>query len=80
MSPSFESVAPQYASDLTSAAYASNLDHLVERADVWIHGHMHNSFDYRIGKCRVVCNPLGYRDRSGAAENEHFDPNFIVEV
>jgi predicted phosphodiesterase len=61
MAPSFESVAPQYASDLTSAAYASNLDHLAERADVWIHGHMHESFDYEIGKCRVVCNPLGYR-------------------
>jgi predicted phosphodiesterase len=80
MAPSFESVAPQYASDLTSAAFASNLDQWVERSDLWIHGHMHSSFDYKIGKCRVVCNPLGYRGRSGDAENEHFDPNFIVEV
>lgn len=80
MSPSAKSVAPRYASDLTSAAFASNLDHLVERADVWVHGHMHDSFDYKIGKCRVICNPLGYRDRDGKAENEHFDPNFVVEV
>lgn len=80
MAPSRKSVAPRYASNLTSAAFASDLDHLVERADCWIHGHMHESFDYMISKCRVVCNPLGYRDRSGNAENKHFNPNFIVEV
>lgn len=80
MAPSFKSVATYYASDLVSAAYASRLDDLAEMADVWIHGHMHDSFDYRIGKCRVVCNPCGYMKRGGQGENPAFDPNFIIEL
>lgn len=80
MAPSFRSVAPQYEDDLVSAAFASNLDDLADQVDVWIHGHMHSSFDYLIGKCRVVCNPRGYRLTTGEPENPDFDPNFIVEV
>lgn len=80
MAPSMRSVAPRFADDLTSAAFASHLDPLVEQADVWIHGHMHDSFSYGIGKCRVVCNPAGYMSQSGKLENEQFDPNFIVNL
>ncbi len=80
MAPSMQSVAERYASDIVSAAFASRLDNLVEKADVWIHGHMHDSFDYRIGKCRVVCNPCGYMTRGGGTENSAFDPNFVVVV
>jgi hypothetical protein len=66
MAPSKASVAPQYAGDLLSAAFASNLDDLVSKANVWVHGHMHNSSDYhRIGRCRVVCNPYGYIEKDG---------------
>jgi predicted phosphodiesterase len=27
---------------------------------LWIHGHTHESLDYRLGRTRVFCNPLGY--------------------
>ena len=37
------------------AAYATPLDHLVERADLWVHGHTNVPMDYR-----VVSNPRGY--------------------
>ncbi|WP_028101538.1 metallophosphoesterase [Pseudoduganella violaceinigra] len=80
MAPSMRSVPTQYANDLLSSAYASNLDEVVEKADIWVHGHMHESLDYKIGPCRVVCNPFGYMSRDGSQENERFDPNFIVEV
>ena len=59
------------------SAYASHLDHLVERADLWIHGHTHVSLDYQIGKGRVVSNPRGY---GGIAEVAGFNPVRIVEV
>ncbi|OZB36293.1 MAG: hypothetical protein B7X44_06560 [Halothiobacillus sp. 15-55-196] len=59
------------------AMYASHLDHLVERADLWIHGHTHVSLDYPIGKGRVVSNPRGY---GGIAEVAGFNPSRIVEV
>ncbi|MBO9538908.1 metallophosphoesterase family protein [Herbaspirillum sp.] len=80
MAPSLRSVAQRYAQDLVSAAFSSNLDALVERADLWVHGHTHDSFDYRVGDCRVVCNPCGYLRRDGTPENERYDPDLIVEI
>ena len=75
--PSRLSVATRYDTDLLSAAFASNLDNLVENADLWIHGHTHDPFDYELGKCRVICNPRGY-----PSENfrNGFQPGLVVEV
>lgn len=63
--PSMGSVAERFKTNLVSAAFGSNLDDLVARSHLWIHGHTHNAFDYRVGtdpeKGRVICNPRGYR-------------------
>ncbi len=77
--PSARSVAGRYADSAYNAAYASNLDALVEHsgAALWIHGHTHVSQDYTIGTTRVICNPRGY---VGREVNPQFNPNFIVEV
>jgi predicted phosphodiesterase len=80
MAPSMRSITTEYAADPLAGAFASNLDDLVAKADLWIHGHTHSSFDYRIKQCRVVANPLGYRMRDGRPENENFDPNFVVKL
>jgi predicted phosphodiesterase len=80
MAPSMQSVPDEYTTDPVSAAYASRLEALAERADLWIHGHTHSSFDYNLGPCRVICNPCGYPHRDGSPENADFDPNFVVEV
>ncbi|CAN1724882.1 protein of unknown function [Hyphomicrobium sp. 1Nfss2.1] len=58
--PSLRSIAAQYQADLLSAAFASNLDHVVERTRLWVHGHTHATRDYQLGECRVVSNPRGY--------------------
>ena len=26
---------------------------------LWVDGHTHDSFDYQVDNCRVVCNPRG---------------------
>ena len=86
--PSARSLAPQWAGHLVSAIYGSNLpDELVQGAALWIHGHAHSSFDYRIGQAdcagRVVCNPRGYplgRLSPSAFENPGFDPGLTLEV
>lgn len=79
--PSFASVAERYRTDLVSAGFASHLDELVEQADIWIHGHTHCSFDYRLGGCRVICNPRGYPDRQGSgSENPEFNPGLVIEI
>lgn len=82
------SIHPQYAGSSVSAAFASDLTQLVETADLWVHGHMHNSSDYFVGKCRVVSNPRGYPTNGRAAEfasdlkfeNPDFDEAFVVET
>ena len=80
MAPSMQSVVGEFENDLLSAAYASRLDEMAQKAHLWVHGHMHDSFDYRIGKCRVVTNPCGYIQRDGSPENENFNPNFVIEL
>ena len=80
MAPSMKSVPLKYRDHILSAAFASNLDTVAEKADLWIHGHTHTSMDYTIGKCRVVCNPCGYQLRSNGNENPDFNPNLIIEI
>lgn len=58
--PSSQSVARRFQGDPLSPAFASNFDALVRRSDLWIHGHVHDPFDYTSCLARVVCNPLGY--------------------
>jgi len=81
--PSENSVAYRYKTDALSSAFASNLDHLVQKADLWVHGHTHDNFDYQLGKCRVVCNPRGYireRHHGWEIENRNFIPDLVVEI
>ncbi len=74
--PTEQSVAPRFRANRITPAFASNLDHLVEQADAWIHGHTHAGFDYHLKKCRVVNNPRGYVPR----EQTGFRNDLIVEV
>lgn len=80
MCPSFRSVHDRYKSSLASAAFSSNLDDLVAKSDYWIHGHTHDSYDYMIEQCRVLCNPCGYQTTGGAPENKGFNPNLIIDI
>jgi hypothetical protein len=82
------SVHPRYVDDPVNAAFVSNLRSLLDAAELWIHGHVHDSFDYRVGHARVIANPRGYaRNRlmAGAPadlrwENPMFNPALVVEV
>lgn len=77
--PSILSILPRYRDHPLSAAFASNLDPLLELADLWIHGHTHFAYDYKLGRCRVVCNPRGY-DLPGRTEKTGFSPTLMVPV
>lgn len=61
--PSEKSLAGGRAFERIDTAYASNLDRLVARTDLWIHGHTHEPVDYMIEPGRVISNPRGYDDR-----------------
>ena len=73
--PSFKSIHKKYANDFAlNCGFASKLDQLVETIEpqLWLHGHMHNSFDYNISNTRVVCNPRGYPGENVAYQPKEF--------
>lgn len=81
--PSWRSVNPLFATSPSNAAFVSDLDPLVERSDLWIHGHTHASCAYPAGRSRIVCNPRGYPRSAGdpaAFENPGFDSCCIAEL
>jgi predicted phosphodiesterase len=86
--PSRGSVHPRFRGDPCNAAFVSDLDELVQKADFWIHGHVHDTFDYKVGKCRVMTNPGSYATTLGKVsspdqlewENPEFDPQKTFEI
>lgn len=71
------SVLPRFATDLITGAFVSDLEDLLMATSpaLAVHGHVHNSCDYRIGHTRVLCNPHGYGN-----ENPDFNGALVVEV
>jgi predicted phosphodiesterase len=82
------SVHPRYIGYPLNAAFVSDLSDLMPGVDLWLHGHVHDSLDYAVGRCRVVTNPAGYvKNRQSANlvsefefENPAFNRAFVVEV
>ena len=78
-SPSRHSIHPRYKNDYhINGGYHSSLDEIImdePNIKLWVHGHTHDSFDYKINDTRIMCNPRGYN-----YENMHFDPNIAVEI
>ncbi|HEY2863198.1 MAG TPA: metallophosphoesterase [Casimicrobiaceae bacterium] len=79
--PSRKSIHARFADSLLNACFVSDAERLIDgsRAQLWIHGHTHDSFDYVLNGTRVVCNPRGYA-KDGVNENPLFDANFSVEI
>ena len=73
----WQSVHPRFRSDPVTAGFASDLSALIEayRPALWVHGHVHNSSDYRVGATRIICNPHGY-----GPENPDFNGTLTVEI
>jgi Icc-related predicted phosphoesterase len=86
--PHPRSIHPRFIGNLLNASFVSDLTPLVEMADLWIHGHVHDSFDYVVGRTRVVANPRGYAFNWRTAittaelqwENLTFNPTMVTEI
>lgn len=76
--PSIMSVAKEFLRDPLTPAFASSLEPNILEYEplLWVHGHMHHSSDYQIGKTRVICNPRGYPDEP----SPNFDPVLVVDL
>ena len=75
--PSLRSADPRYGLTPGTAGFCNALDDLLPQADLWLHGHLHCALDYRVGRCRVVANPLGYASKG---EQLAFQPTMVLPV
>ena len=67
--PSPYSISQEYAGNMLNPAFASNLNEFIvnnPQIRLWCHGHVHNHFDYILGKTRIVCDPFGYNNENSA--------------
>lgn len=80
--PSKMSIKPRYLNDtVMNGAYSSDLsEFILDNPEIkyWTHGHTHDTFDYMIGGCRVMCNPRGYVGYEGRAQE--FDPTVGFDI
>jgi predicted phosphodiesterase len=74
----------RFAAMPSAASFASDLSRLAGRSDVWIHGHVHRTSDYRLWGSRVLCNPRGRPSISEAGivtgNNPQFNAALVCEV
>jgi hypothetical protein len=83
-----ESIHERFAGHPINPGFVSDLRHLLPLANLWIHGHVHDSFDYQSCQSRVVANPRGYPLNLSSAkveaeiewENKLFDPALVIEI
>ncbi|MFN0159854.1 MAG: metallophosphoesterase [Burkholderiales bacterium] len=86
--PHVGSIHAQYAGDAMNPGFVSDLTPMMGKAVLWVHGHVHNSFDYAVAGTRVVANPRGYAFNLKKVEaidqirweNANFDPGLMVEI
>ncbi len=69
------SIAPAYAGHPANPGFVVDLNSMMGRAPLWVHGHTHTFFDYRASGTRIVCNPRGY-----PKEPTGFRADFVVEI
>ena len=81
MAPSFASVNEKFKHEsTTNGGYASEMSEFIldhPNIKVWVHGHMHDPVDYKIGDTRVLANPRGYTPWE---DGNGFEPGLYFEV
>ncbi len=76
--PTLQSADPRYGLNPGTAGFCNNLPTTaLAHAHTWLHGHLHCPHDHRVGRCRVVANPLGYHNKG---EQVSFNPRCIVKI
>lgn len=81
--PSTLSVHEKYkTSGLSNFSFMSDLSKEMAKIDanLWIHGHTHESINYVLGDTMVMANPLGYPRQDGTFENVTYKPTLTVEI
>ena len=79
--PHRNSMAPRWRRDDIAAYFCNHLPELVERADLWLHGHTHDELEYQVGddpdRGLVICHPRGYAKGHGYHQAMEYVPRII---
>ena len=72
--PSKKSTAGKYLYNTMNKFFVNDIDeNLIGKYDYWLHGHTHDVFKYEIGKCKIICNPVGYKHEKTGWKMEVFE-------
>ena len=79
--PTRLSISPLFENSPINASFVSDLEDRIKdwQPALWLHGHTHGSFDYQVGKTRVICNPRGYA-KNGINENPEFNRSYVIDL
>lgn len=82
--PSVRSQKPEFADQMHSGYWASDSEDLVALSNLWLHGHIHDSVNYRIGndplRGLVMSNPRGWSKTFGLATNTDFHQPCVIDT
>lgn len=74
--PSYKICHPRFGTT-HNGGFASDSDHILEKANYWIHGHTHDTIDTMLGNTRVVANPAGYGRETNGSQYNNYDVRFL---
>ena len=79
--PTRSSISPMFERSPINSSFVSDLEERIRhwQPALWLHGHTHGSFDYRVGDTRVICNARGYA-KNGVNENPRFDGALVIDL
>ncbi|MHC8334262.1 metallophosphoesterase [Pseudomonas sp. LB3P25] len=79
--PTRLSISPFFEGSPINSSYVSDLEDRIKdwQPALWLHGHTHGSFDYQVGKTRVICNARGYA-KEGINENPQFNDSYVIDL
>jgi len=77
--PTRHSISKRWQGNPLNRYFVTDLTALIlqKQPKLWIHGHTHDSKDYKLGVTRIVCNPYGYYPNE---LNPEWNPCFDVEI
>lgn len=68
--PTYKLINKKFENHPLNSFFVSNLDQIVEKADLWVCGHSHTSNYASIGKCKCYINPVGYQNESSGYDRK----------
>ena len=81
--PSTSSIHARYKDSVLNPCFVNKLDDYIldnQNIKYWVHGHTHDTFDYTLGSCKIVANPLGYKHEYKTTIEDYYKNLAYIEL